>query len=264
MNFKGKTFWITGAASGMGKSVSLELATYGARVIISDRDTDGLNATAADIAACGGTSRIEPLDMTNTPSIFETANKVIADGEEITGLYQFAGISQRSLVIDTPIENDRKIMEVNFFGAVALAKAVLPHMIENGGGQMSATSSLVGKFGFPYRSAYASSKHALHGFFESLLAENSKHNIKVSMLIPGRVQTNISKFALNKDGSEHGQMDPGQANGITAQKAAKLIIKGLKREQKEIWVGGKEMLMLHVKRFVPRLYYYLATRIKPM
>lgn len=264
MNFTGKTFWITGAASGMGKSVSVELAACGARLIISDRDTNGLLATAADIAAAGGTSRIEPLDMSNTPSIFETANKVIDDGEKIAGLYQFAGISQRSLVVETPIENDRKIMEVNFFGVVALTKAVLPHMIENGGGQMAATSSLVGKFGFPYRSAYASSKHALHGFFESLLAENSKHNIRVSMLIPGRVQTNISKFALNKDGSEHGQMDPGQKNGITVQKAAKLIVKGLKRERKEIWVGGNEMMMLHIKRFVPQLYYYLATRLKPM
>ncbi|MCL4137012.1 UNVERIFIED_CONTAM: hypothetical protein GTU68_027368 [Idotea baltica] len=137
-------------------------------------------------------------------------------------------------------------------------------MIKNGGAQLAGTSSLVGKFGFPYRSAYSSSKHALHGFFESLLAENSKYNIKVSMLIPGRVQTNISKFALNKDGSEHGKMDAGQSNGITAEKAAKIIIKGLKREKKEIWVGGTEMLMLHIKRFIPRLYYYMATRIKPM
>lgn len=264
MDFTGKTFWITGAASGMGRSLSLLLATYSVRLIISDRDVQGLEHTAQEIINKGSTARIEPLDMLDTNSIFETAGRVLADGEKIAGLYQFAGISQRSLVVETPIENDRKIMEVNFFGAVALAKAILPHFIENGGGQLAATSSLVGKFGFPYRSAYSASKHALHGFFESLLAENSKHNIKVSMLIPGRVQTNISKFALDKDGKEHGKIDAGQANGITVEKAAKLILSGLKREKKEIWVGGNEMLMLHIRRFLPSLYYYMATRIKPM
>ncbi len=264
MDFTGKTFWITGAASGMGRSLSLKLATHRVRLIISGRDKIGLEQTAAKIIACGSTVRIELLDMLDTNSIFETAKKVIADGEKISGLYQFAGISQRSLVIETPIENDRKIMEVNFFGVVALTKAILPHMIENGGGQLAATSSLVGKFGFPYRSAYSSSKHALHGFFESLLSENSKHHIKVSLLIPGRVQTNISKFALNKEGEEHGELDAGQASGITAEKAARLILSGLKREKKEIWVGGNEMLMLHIRRFLPPLYYFMATRIKPM
>ena len=264
MNVSGKTFWITGAASGMGKAVSIGLAQSGIRIIISDRDKEGLMATAKTITEVGGSCRVEQLDMSNTSSIFETAQRVINDGEKIAGLYQFAGISQRSLVVDTPIENDRKIMEVNFFGVIALTKAILPSMIKNGGGQLSATSSLVGKFGFPYRSAYSSSKHALHGFFESLLSENSKHGIKVSMLIPGRVQTNISKFALNADGSEHGKIDPGQANGISTEKAAQKIINGLKKEKKEIWVGGTEMNMLHVKRFLPRLYYYLATRIKPM
>ena len=203
MDFKGKTFWITGAASGMGRALSIKLTSFQVRLIISDRDEKGLELTANEIITKGSTVRVEPLDMLDTNSIFETAKKVIADGEKISGLYQFAGISQRSLVTETPIENDRKIMEVNFFGVVALTKAILPHMIENGGGQLVATSSLVGKFGFPYRSAYSSSKHALHGFFESLLAENSKYNIKVSLLIPGRVQTNISKFALEKDGSEH-------------------------------------------------------------
>jgi len=264
MNFSGKTFWITGAASGMGRSTSLKLANDKVRIIISDRDVKGLEDTAREIEARGSSVRIEPLDMLNTQSIFDTAAKVIADGEKISGLYQFAGISQRSFVVETPIENVRKIMEVNFFGVVALTNAILPHMLENGGGQLGATSSLVGKFGFPYRSAYSASKHAIHGYFECLLAEYSKQNIKVSIFIPGRVQTNISKFALDKDGKEHGKMDAGQANGISAEKAANLIYNGLRCEKKEIWVGGSEMIMLVIRRFIPRLYYYLAPKIKPM
>ncbi|HNZ72047.1 MAG TPA: SDR family NAD(P)-dependent oxidoreductase [Prolixibacteraceae bacterium] len=264
MDFRGKTFWITGAASGMGRALAIKLATYQARLIISDRDEAGLVATAKEITSRNSTVRIEPLDMLDAQAIEQTAKRVIADGEKISGLYQFAGISQRSLLIDTPMENIRKIMEVNFFGVVAHTKAVLPHMIENGGGQLAATSSIVGKFGFPYRTAYSASKHAIHGFFESLLAENSKYNIKTSVLIPGRVQTNISKFALEKDGSEHGVIDPGQANGISAEKAANMIFNGLKKEKKEIWVGASEMQMVNIRRFLPWLYYKLAPRIKPM
>ena len=264
MKFEGKTFWITGAASGMGKSVSIALSKYKTRLIISDRDAEGLEATATEIKKNHSTVRIELLDMSNTDSIFSTAKKVIDDGENIAGLYQFAGISQRSLVVETPIDNDRKIMEINFFGVVALTKTVLPYMIENGGGQLAAASSLVGKFGFPYRSTYSASKHALHGFFETILAENYKNNIRVSMLIGGRIQTNISKFAIDKEGKEHGKMDAGQANGITSEKAAQQILKGLRKEKNEVPVGGGELIMLKLKRFLPRLHYKLARKINPM
>jgi len=264
MDFSGKTFWITGAASGMGKSVSLLLARYSSELIISDRDQAGLEQTASAIAAMGKKVRVVVLDMSDSSAITSAAGKILAEGIRIDGLYQFAGISQRSLVSETPEENDRKIMEINFFGVVALAKALLPGMIANGGGQLAVTSSLVGKFGFPYRSAYSASKHALHGFFESLRAENNGHNIRVSILIPGRIQTNISKFAIDKDGREYGKMDPGQANGITAEKAAVQILKGLQKEKKEVLVGGKELLMLQIRRFFPAIYYKLATRIKPV
>ncbi|MHC1773891.1 MAG: SDR family NAD(P)-dependent oxidoreductase [Lentimicrobium sp.] len=264
MNPTGKTFWITGAASGMGKALSLLLAKQASLLIISDRDGVGLERTASEILSLGGRVRSEVLDMSDFTAINLLAGKVLAEGIRIDGLYQFAGISQRSLVAETPIEIDRKIMEINFFGVVALVKAILPDMIAKGGGQISVTSSMVGKFGFPYRSAYSASKHALHGFFESLLAENSKYNIKVSVLIPGRVRTNISKFAINREGNEYGKMDPGQENGITAEKAARQILKGLQKEKKEIPVGGSELLMVHIRRFLPALYYMLATRIRPV
>ncbi len=264
MNFAGKTFWITGAASGMGKSTAIALANYNTYLIISDIDTKGLQATAVEIEKKGSTAHIELLNMSDTDSVFSTAQKVINSGKKIAGLYQFAGISQRSLIAETPIENDRKIMEINFFGVVALTKALLPHMIKNGGGQFMIVSSIVGKFGFPYRSAYSASKHALHGFFETLLAENHKHNIEVSIVIGGRIQTNISKFAIDKNGKEHGKIDAGQANGITAEKAARQILKGLQKERYEIPVGGKELLMLKIKRFLPNLHYKMVRKIKPM
>lgn len=264
MNFSGKTIWITGASSGMGKALAERLASENCRLIISDRDAEGMQATAEAIKLLGSEVVTVPLDMSDSKGIQDAVDKVLASGEKVDALYQFAGISQRSLAVETKLENTRRIMEVNYFGVVTLATALLPHMIENGGGQFAGVSSLVGKFGFPYRSAYSSSKHALHGFFESVLAENAKYNIKVSMIIPGRIDTNISKFAINKEGKEHGKMDPGQANGMKTDKAANVIFKGLKKEKKEILVGGKELLMVHIRRFLPSLYYKLAQKIQPM
>jgi short-subunit dehydrogenase len=137
-------------------------------------------------------------------------------------------------------------------------------MIENGGGQIAVTSSIVGKFGFPYRSAYSASKHALHGFFESLRAENKKNKISVSIIIPGRIKTNISVNALEKDGTAHGKMDEGQDKGKSAEATAKIICRKLKKERKEILVGGLDLMMVHIRRFFPRLYYYMSSRVKPL
>lgn len=264
MDFAGKTIWITGAASGMGRALALALSPYKGRLILSDRDAAGLAAVAAEVRQAGAQAEEVALDMADSTAIAQSAQQILAKGFRIDALYHFAGISQRSFVHETPLENDRRIMEVNFFGVVALTKALLPHMLANGGGQLAAASSLVGKFGFPYRSAYAASKHALHGFFESLAVENHTNNIRVSMLIGGRIQTNISKFAINKEGREHGQMDPGQANGISAEKAAQQILRGLKKERAEIPVGGSELLILKIRRFFPALHRRIVRKIKPM
>lgn len=264
MDFEGKTIWITGAASGIGKAVAVELSKENTVLILSDIDEAGLKETQKLCTENVCTAHIVLLDAASEESIEQAVKIVFNKNLTIDGLYQFAGISQRSLVVETPMFVDRKIFEVNFFGAISLTKKVLPKMIENGGGQLAVTSSLVGKFGFPYRSSYSAAKHALHGFYESLRAENKSNNIQVSILIPGRVQTNISVNAIDKDGKKHGKMDEGQASGITAEKAAKIICRNLKKNKKEILVGSKELLMVHIRRFIPGLYYYMSTRLKPM
>ena len=264
MNYTGKTIWITGASSGIGKAVAIKLSKENTQLILSDIDEKGLEEVGLKCEENGSTALLAPINLSDENSVGTAINKVLNKNPKIDCLYQFAGISQRSFVNETPLEIDRKIFEINFFGALALTKAVLPVMIRNGGGQLAVTSSLVGKFGFPYRSSYSATKHALHGYFESLRAENKANNILVSIFIPGRVQTNISVNAIDKEGKAHGKMDAGQNSGITAEKAANIIYKGLKREKKEILVGGKELLMVHIRRFLPRLYYYLSTRIKPM
>jgi short-subunit dehydrogenase len=177
-------------------------------------------------------------------------------------LLNIGGISQRATIEETPLWLDRKIMEINYFGTIALTKAILPYMIKQKSGHILATSSISGRFGFPLRSAYSASKQALHGFFETLHIENQKNNIRASVIIPGRVRTKISMHALTSDGKEHGKMDEGQEKGITPEKAAKTIIRGIKRNKREILVGSGELIMLHIRRYLPFLFFRLAGKIK--
>lgn len=264
MKFDKKTIWITGASSGIGKEVALGISKEKANLILSGRNESALKSVAISCLRNGADVEIIPFDLGDEKSVNEAAKNVIAAHTKIDCLYQFGGISQRSFAGETPLFVDRKIFEVNFFGTIALTKAVLPGMIKNGGGHIAVTSSIVGKFGFPYRSSYSASKHALHGFFESLRAENKKNNIAVSIIVPGRIKTNISVNAINKEGKTHSKMDEGQDLGMQADVTAQIIIRKLKRKNKEILVGGKELIMVHIKRFMPWLYYYLSVKVKPL
>lgn len=264
MQFSKKNIWITGASSGIGKAVALEISREGARLILSGRNEKALKEVARQCEKNGSTALVIPFDLGDETSVQEAAQKVLSENTRLDALYQFGGISQRSFVSETPLFVDRKIFEVNYFGTIALAKAVLPRMIKNGGGHIAVTSSIVGKFGFPYRSSYSASKQALHGFFESLRAENTGNNIRVSVIIPGRIKTNISVNAIDNKGKAHAKMDEGQDKGMAADATAKVICRKLKREKKEILVGGKEVIMVYIRRFFPSLYYYLSSKVKPL
>lgn len=264
MDFAGKTIWVTGASSGIGKAVAVELSANNVNLILSGRNKQALEDTAEICKKNGCSTTLLPFDLGDEASIEKAAEFIRANKIKIDALYQFGGISQRSFVAETPLAVDRKIFEVNYFGTIALTKHILPAMIENGGGQIAVTSSIVGKFGFPYRSSYSASKQALHGFFESLRAENTKNNIAVSIIIPGRIKTNISVNAIDKEGKTHAKMDAGQDTGMSVEKCAQIICKKLKKEKKEILVGGSEVIMVHIRRFLPRLYYYMASRVNPL
>jgi dehydrogenase/reductase SDR family member 7B len=264
ISYRNKVVWITGASSGIGEALAIQFASEGARMVLSATRQNELervkelclNAGAADCM-------VLPLNLTQLGDVNELTQKVISRFGGIDILVNNGGVSQRSYTIETPIDVDRKIMEVNFFGGVALTKSVLPYMVKNGGGHLVATSSISGKFGFPLRSAYCASKHALHGFYEAIYTELYKENIKVTIAVPGRVQTNISLSAITKDGSAHGVMDHGQNEGISAEKCARKIIKAMKRGKVEVVTGGKEIIMVYLKRYIPALFYFLAKRVRP-
>jgi dehydrogenase/reductase SDR family member 7B len=260
--FKDKVAWITGASSGIGESLVYAFIKRGAFVVASSNDLPGLERVKA---ACGEKSSMilcVPFDLSETSGIVEIADRVIKETRKIDFLLNIGGISQRARIEETPIWLDRKIFEINYFGTIALTKAVLPYMAKQKSGHVLATSSISGRFGFPLRSAYSASKQALHGFFETLYLENKQNNIRSSVIIPGRVRTSISFHALNAEGKEHGKMDDGLAKGLLPEKAAEIIIKGIIKNKREILVGNGELMMLHIRRYLPWLFFRIADKIK--
>ena len=164
-----------------------------------------------------------------------------------------AGISQRDTIINTSLDVDRRLMEINYFGSITLSKGLLPNMIKRKAGHHVIVTSAVGIVNTPYRSAYGASKHALHGFYDVLRAEHHQDNIKVTLVLPGYVKTNISFNALIGDGSKQNKMDKGQAKGISAEKCAELIVKSIEANKQEVYIGGlKEKAGIYLKRLWPK------------
>lgn len=260
--FRGKTIWITGASSGIGEALVYSFVSMGANVIASSNQPDELERVKNNCISSGPPITCVPFDLSDTASISTIVDQQVAKSGRIDYLLNIGGISQRATIEETPLWLDRKIMEINYFGTIALSKAVLPHMIKQQSGHILVTSSISGRFGFPLRAAYSASKQALHGFIETLHLENKKNNIRGSAIIPGRVRTMISFHALNNDGKEHGKMDDGQAAGITPEKAAQQIIRGIVRNKREILVGSSELMMLHIRRYFPYLFFRIADKIK--
>lgn len=259
--FDSKIVWITGASSGIGEALVHEFAKMGATLIISSNDLPGLERVKA---ASPDSKKITcaPFDLSDTSGIGTIVEQQLKGPGRIDYLLNIGGISQRARIDETPLWLDRKIFEINYFGTIALTKSVLPYMIRQKSGHIAATSSIAGRFGFPFRSAYSASKQALHGFFETLYLENKPNNIRTSVIIPGRVRTSISMHALDQEGKEFGRMDDVLNKGIAPEKAARIIIQGIRRNKREILVGSSELIMLYIRRIWPWLFFRIGDRIQ--
>lgn len=260
--FENKIVWITGASSGIGEALAIEFAKLKSKLILSARREDELIRVQNNCKIFTSEVEILPFDLTSVDFI-SISQKAISIFGSIDVLINNGGISQRSTAVETPVEIDRKIMELNYFSNIALTKAVLPEMIKNNNGRIVVMSSLSGKYGWKQRSAYSASKFALHGFYESLQAELSNTNLHVMIVCPGRVKTNISFNALKADGTKHNKMDVAQEKGIPADVCARKIISGLKSNKKELMIAGKEKLLLMIRRVIPSLYYNIAAKRDP-
>lgn len=263
--FLNKVVWITGASSGIGEATAYRFAQEGARLILTALEDDLLQAVVSKCKSLGAPEACPlPFDLSNLDQLTALADNAWNTFGHIDILYNNAGISQRGTTVDTDMRVIHKVMDIDYFAPVILTKAILPRMIGRGSGQLVVTTSIAGRFGFPLRCAYSSAKHALYGFFETVQAETYGQGIRVTIVCPGRVQTNISKYALEKDGKQHGKMDAGQAGGVTPQQAAEKIVRAVYRKKREVLVGRYELIMAYIKQFCPSLAARLARKISPM
>lgn len=266
--FEGKSVWITGASSGIGEALALQFASRGAKVTLSARregELERVRDHAVDNGANEADLLVLPLDVTDHDSMPAAVERVTSTFGRIDMLVNNAGISQRSLCIDTDMPVYRRLFEVDVLGQIALTKAVLPGMLEQGGGRIAVTSSVAGKIGVPLRTGYCAVKHAVMGFFDALRAEVCHHGIEVFTITPGYIRTNISVHALKGDGSEFGEVDDDIAGGMDATRCAEVILDGFRKGVPEIAVGeGMEMKALYLKRFFPRaVFRKAASMAKP-
>lgn len=240
--------------------MSYEFAKRGANLILSSRKLAELERVKAN---CNPAVKVEiqVLDVAEQTSFKEVTTTLLAKTGSVDILINNAGVSQRGLVKNTSLEVDRRIMEINYFGAIALTKAVLPNMLERGSGQIVAMSSLVGKFGSPLRSTYAASKHALHGFFDSLRAETVQEGIKVTIVCPGYIHTDVSKNALTADGQKQGTTDAKTAQGLSPEQFAKKAVNAIVQEKREVIIGRTETLGIYLKRFFPGIFSRIISRV---
>lgn len=267
MELKGKVVWITGASSGIGEALAVAVAAKGAKLVLSARRNKELERVSGLLDFPSGTvsenCMLLPLDLSQPETFLQKVNEVLSRFGVIDVLVNNAGVSQRSLARETGYEIDRQLMDINYTGTVALTKAVLPHFIKASNGLFVTITSAVGKFGSPWRSGYSASKHALHGFFDSLRAEEYDNGIRVLLVCPGFIATNVSVNALGADGLPTGVMDSATASGLTPQECARQIINAIKSGKEEIAIAGaKEKFGLFMKRFFPSVFSIMIRRMK--
>lgn len=199
-----------------------------------------------------------PLDLTDLNALPDKIKQVLDIHGKIDILVNNSGISVRSNVIDTKIDVDIKIMHVNYFGTIALTKAVLPSMIKRKEGRILCISSVQGKFGIPQRSAYAASKHALQAFCDSLRAEMSENNVKVTLISPGHINTSLSLNALTGSGETYNKMDPNTASGADRFELSKDILKAVLSDAKDVIISPLAGHLAFYIRFIyPPLYFWI-------
>ena len=258
LDFKNKTALITGGGTGIGEALAYEYAKKGANVILTGRRIEPLQEVQKKCMQLGVEAWCKTVDMEKSETIDELVAWIHDEGHQIDFLLLNAGISQRALTLDTDISVDRRLMEVNYFGGIYLVKSLKEKFLKNGV-HIAVVSSVSGVFGFPVRSAYCASKHAIHGFYETIALEYPQ--IKTTILIPGRIHTDVSKNALDGKGNATGIMDPGQANGYDVNKCAKVAIKAIAKGKHQKVIGGFDTIMVPFYKYIPWLFRLIARNV---
>lgn len=261
MYFDNKVIWITGASSGIGKALALALSQYDCKLILSARRTEILEDVKTQ---CKNTEHVAvlPFDLADYEKMEPVSLKAINSFGHVDILINNGGISQRSLIMDTDISVYKTLMDVDYLGTIALSKALLPHFVKRKSGHFVTVTSLMGKFSSPYRSGYCGAKHALHGFFDALRLEHENDHIKVTLICPGFVNTQVARNAITGDGSLQQTQDASTENGLHVDVFAKRMLKAITKEKFEAYIGKKEVLGIYIKRFFPRMIHNVISKSK--
>lgn len=250
--FKQQCWWITGASSGIGAALARALAGKGASVILSGRNVQALEAVAKDCPD----ALLLPFEATDFPRIPEIAQRAWAWKGRVDGLVNNAGISQRSLAVDTAFEVYRRMIGVDLLGPIALTQALLPRMVKAGGGRIVAIASVAGLVGVAMRTAYCAAKHGLVGYHDALRAENEHLGIQVHVVAPGSVRTDVARNALTADGTRRGASDSAIDNGMPPEEAAREILAAIETGRRELVLAkGFERDIVGMRRQDPEVLF---------
>ncbi|XP_077172479.1 dehydrogenase/reductase SDR family member 7B isoform X2 [Paroedura picta] len=261
---------ITGATSGLGKECAKAFHAAGSKLVLCGRNGERLQGLLEELSADGSQSKKLPkhhavaFDLADTKAVVSAAEEILKRVGHVDILINNAGISYRGTIADTALEVDRRVMETNYFGPVALTKALLPSMIKRRQGHIVAISSVQGKIAIPFRSAYAASKHATQAFFDCLRAEVEQHGLDVTVVSPGYIQTNLSLNAITEDGSQYGVMDKTTSQGQGAPEVAQEVLSAVGKRKKEVLVAGlTPSLAVYLRALLPRVFFtFMAARAR--
>lgn len=246
-----QVIWIIGASSGIGEALARHYSASGAKLILSARSRDKLYSVKSTCKGNPMNTHILPLNLENMEDLSQHAQEALRIFGRIDMLIHSAGVTQRALALDTDITVAQKIMNINYWGPVVLAQAVLPTMIKQGSGHLVVISSLMGKIGTRFRSSYAASKHALHGYFESLRSEIYDDNIDISMVCPGFVNTSLGEKALKGNGELYQKKDNIHNDAMSADKFVSKLAPYLHKRKEEIFIAGSEIKVIWASKYLP-------------
>ncbi|GAA4398685.1 SDR family NAD(P)-dependent oxidoreductase [Tsukamurella soli] len=247
-NFRGKVAVITGAASGMGRELALQLAREGAKLSLCDYDPVGLEETAAQARALGAEVHTKVVNVAEREQVLAYAEEVVAHYGTVNLLFNNAGIAHHAPVEQTSFKDYDRVLDIDFWGVVNGTKAFLPYLIASGDAHIINTSSLFGLLGVGGQSAYNAAKFAVRGFTESLRIEMlaSDHNVGVTCVHPGGIKTAIARNATVADGHDQAKtaelFDKYLAR-TSAEDAAKVILDGVRKRRGRVLIGADAKLL---------------------
>ena len=265
-DFRNKVVVITGAGSGMGRDLAVQLAERGAKIAISDVDPAGLAKTEELVKNAGAEVHSQILNVAEREAVLEYADAVAAHFGTVNVVFNNAGIAHHGEVEVTEFKDIERVMDVDYWGVVNGTKAFLPYVIASGDGHIVNTSSLFGLLAEPGQAAYNSAKFAVRGFTEALNQEMiiAKHPVKVTCVHPGGIKTAIARNATTS--GDHDQkstaalFDKYLAN-TSSEKAAQIIIKAVERNQARVLVGADAKVLDLCIRLVASKYQGISARV---